>query len=324
MTNPNTQAALWAMKSTTSPSTITASSTGTATSRTTHLIHLGKDSYPVFVPVMPPLNDPTFKKGGAFAQLEEKALAVAKEVKVADVITMISELLPIDCSAALQTAEGVGKAVNAAVYNINNLEPIAFVNQKGETKKVKERGSLKDRAADITHFRFLCVINPSIIDSRLNGVDELTFKLCFALPQHLLTMDTEKVTLLSSPSLKGTRTKRTLVSITVDDDDNDGRDDTARRLNLATEETEDGNTDLTPISKRPKSNEDSTSIASPKMKMFLQSNDTSSGTKKGFFGPLTFLDNQDNFNATFGTNPTIYNEQPFGRNNKRTQKERIN
>ena len=101
MSSPNTQAALLAMKSAASAISTTNTIATTVSTRTTHLIHLGKDNYPVFVPTMPKLDDPTFKKGGAFAQLEEKALEVAKEVKVADVITMVSELLPIDCSTAL-------------------------------------------------------------------------------------------------------------------------------------------------------------------------------------------------------------------------------
>ena len=193
MSSPNTQAALLAMKSAASAISTTNTIATTVSTRTTHLIHLGKDNYPVFVPTMPKLDDPTFKKGGAFAQLEEKALEVAKEVKVVDVITMVSELLPIDCSTALQTVDGVAKAINAAAYDINNLEPIAFVNQKGEIKKVKPNSSLKDRASDITHFRFLCEIIPSIVDTRLRKIDGLTFKLCFELPQHLLTVEDEKL-----------------------------------------------------------------------------------------------------------------------------------
>ena len=162
---------------------------------------------------------------------------------------------------------------------------------------MKPNSSLKDRASDITHFRFLCEIIPSTVDTRLRKIDGLTFKLCFALPQHLLTIEDEKITLLSSPSSKGNRVKRTLASVVVEDSD-DENDDTERELDLAGEGEGKDEADTTPVSKRSKISDDDANVVSPKMKMFLKSNDSSSGTKKGFFGPLTFLDSQENFNTT--------------------------
>ena len=75
--------------------------------------------------------------------------------------------------------------------------------------------------------------------------------------------------------------KRTLASVVVEDSD-DENDDTARELDLAGDGEGKDEADTTPISKRFKISDDDANVVSPKMKMFLKSNDSSSGTKKGF------------------------------------------
>ena len=53
-------------------------------------------------------------------------------------------------------------------------------------------------------------------------------------------------------------------------------------------------------------------LTSPAMKLFLSTNNDPKKTRTGFYGDLTFLDSQLNFDATFGINLRILPRIPTG------------
>ena len=57
-----------------------------------------------------------------------------------------------------------------------------------------------------------------------------------------------------------------------------------------------------------------TRFSSPKMKLFAQSSTKSNNSKKGYYGDMTFLDNDANFTKTFGDHPTMLPEKPLDSN----------
>ena len=60
------------------------------------------------------------------------------------------------------------------------------------------------------------------------------------------------------------------------------------------------------------------SFSSPAMKLFLASTSKSDKTKKGYYGGMNFLDNQEEFTKTFGSSPTLLPSKPIDNDNGST------
>jgi hypothetical protein len=62
-----------------------------------------------------------------------------------------------------------------------------------------------------------------------------------------------------------------------------------------------------------------TGLTSPAMKLFLSTATDPTKIKRGYFGPLTFLDSQMKFDATFGLNPRVLPMKPSGSDTNNVQ-----
>ena len=123
-------------------------------------------------------------------------------------------------------------------------------------------------------------------DKRVTSVDTLSFQFCLRFPQHELDVASKMFTLLSTPLSKRNT--------------NSGM---SRSLGACFSALSAPNT--TPPHTPTKSTTGGTGLTSPAMKLFISTTTNPTKIKRGCFGPLTFLDSQTKFNATFGLNPRM-------------------
>ena len=66
------------------------------------VIHIGKNSQPVSLPVMASLNSAAWEKSASYQTLRNSVYSLLEAHTVADVVTLVSNELPMDTSAAFQ------------------------------------------------------------------------------------------------------------------------------------------------------------------------------------------------------------------------------
>ena len=83
---------------------------------------------------------------------------------VADIISLVSNELPIDTSTAYQEAQAASKSIVDSVLNINNLEPLAFLNSTGAIVSITDFGDFDKWSPDVSFVRFHCNMDGSSVD----------------------------------------------------------------------------------------------------------------------------------------------------------------
>ena len=89
---------------------------------------------------------------------------------VADIISLVSNELPIDTSAAYQEAQAASKSIVDSVLDANNLELLAFLNSTGATVSMIDFEDFDKRSADVSFVRFRCNMDVLSVDNRVNRV----------------------------------------------------------------------------------------------------------------------------------------------------------
>ena len=155
------------------------------------------------------------------------------------------------------------------------LDPIAFLKSDWNEVKIGDPTDKTQRPVDITYVRFRCTMHGSSIDPRVIKSPDLSFHFCLRLPQHTYDDITGNVTpIVSSPY---TPTSSTTVCVlgtcfaAISSDTNSAS--TPTKTSCVT----------------------STNGTSPAMTRFFLSQKSSGGTKKGYYGDLTFLNNMSEF-----------------------------
>ena len=121
---------------------------------------------------------------------------------VADIVSMVSNEIPINSGTAYQEAQSVSKLIVDSVLNPVFLDPLAFLTSAGNEAKILDPMDLKTRPLDITYVRFRCTMNGSSVDVRIINVPDLNFHFCLQLPQHSYDDTTGVVQLIdSAPSI---------------------------------------------------------------------------------------------------------------------------
>ena len=92
---------------------------------------VGKDQQPVTIMQMAPVNESVWRKAASFDILRNTAHSPLLEThSIADVISLVSNKLPIDTGAAFQESQEVAKMVTGSALRVENLHPSAFLFQR--------------------------------------------------------------------------------------------------------------------------------------------------------------------------------------------------
>lgn len=322
MSSPTIKALLARLSSATSTTNST-SSTISSSSGGFKTVYVGKDQHPVTISELEPVKSPAWKKAAGFNQLTHAVSSLLDTHDVADLISLISQELPISTNVAFQEAQAEANKIMVSVLDVDNLTASAFVNSSGKVVKLKS-DALDKRPEGITYFRFGCDINPAARDKRIKQAP-FTLQFCLKLPQHLYYVNNGHVVDANTPQKKNKMAG--MIHATAADnaarsldfgnnkdnsenkqDKNDSDRDEEQEEQSEEEEEEQG--EPKPVNETPQRNTAppaTASFGSPKMSLIIQS---SSSMKSGYFGPLTFLDSQQNFNSIFGKKPVILPSNP--------------
>ena len=138
------------------------------------VIHIGKDQQPVTLPRMISVNGQSWKKAASFSTLDNLVYSLVDAYSVADVISLVSNELPLDTGPAFQEAESAVKMIVNSTLYINHLKPLAFLTSTGKGVKVDETEGLESRPEDITFFKFRCTMDSKSVDKRVTTVPDLS------------------------------------------------------------------------------------------------------------------------------------------------------
>ena len=94
------------------------------------VIHIGKDQKPVTLPRMASVNGYSWKKAAMIGTLETLVYYLVDAHSVADVISLVSNELPLDTGSAFQEAENTIKLIVYSTLYFQHFEPLAFLHQK--------------------------------------------------------------------------------------------------------------------------------------------------------------------------------------------------
>ena len=158
MSNPNTNALAMAIRNCT---------TSSSPSSGMRIIYIGKEQQPINLAKMVSVNSHSWKKAACFNNLVESVDSVINSHTVADIVTMVTNEIPIDSGAALQEAQSASKFIVESVVHPSFLDPVAFLTSAGNEAKLGDPTDLTSRQSDITYVRFRCTMHGSSVDDRV-------------------------------------------------------------------------------------------------------------------------------------------------------------
>ena len=177
------------------------------------------------------------------------------------------------------------------MLKIGFLEPLAFINSTGKVVQIDDPNDIMKRPEDITFLRLRCTMDGESQDKQITTVDTLSLQFCLRFPHHKFDVSTQTATLLSTPISQR-------------------KCGASRSLNACFSATTGGNT--TPPHIPPTIITGRTGFTSPAMQLFLSTKNDPTKVKRGYYGLLSYLDSQENFNDTFGLNSRVLPMKPCG------------
>ena len=265
------------------------------------IVYVGKDKYPMSILEMAPVDDDGWKKSASFESLSSTIRGQIDVQNTADLISVISQEIPIDVTTAFMESTRVKEKIIGSMTDISNLSGLAFLHSDGKKAKNLTSCDVKDRVADLAYIHLICTLDGKETDARVCQAP-IDFQYCLKLPQSLYDPSTRKIVPLSSPkrvtkrvfnpeSLSSPREKLLFDNSTTQNDSGSDSDNEAEVAVVNTPETQ----PTVPIT--------------PKMSR-LFGNPSASATISSFFGPMTFLDTQNVFKTIFGHDPIILDTEP--------------
>jgi len=152
------------------------------------VVHLGKDQRPISVMKLAAMEDPSWKRG-----VEKAMRGQLTNYTMADLVTIVTNELPISTESAMEEAEAPGERLKKEIFMIENLEGSHFMDskQEGKTKAVSSE-KLEDRPEDLTYFAFMCNVEPQDVDERILQ-ECLTVKFSLKLLLSIYDVDEHKI-----------------------------------------------------------------------------------------------------------------------------------
>ena len=151
---------------------------------TSKVIYIGKDRHPLTVQSLVPVSAPTFMKQSGFHSLVSTLRSQATAYQSADLIAAIADELPINTASASNEASIICESLRRAPFNIRNLQPCAFFDDRGSRITDAVSFDPAQRPANMAFVNFSCTIRCSSINSRILQPD-YSFNFSLKLPQTL-------------------------------------------------------------------------------------------------------------------------------------------
>ena len=172
-------------------------------------VHIGRNQHPVCVMTLPALSSLSWKPASAFQALKQMTRNLWASYPIADLMTLVTNEMPISTDNAFAEAEEVAQAVRKEIFNVNNLEGHSFMNSFGAMMKGIHSYNVDQRPADLTYMGFCCDIDgKDRVDERImQNAQSFLFSLKF--PQMTYDTSTKTVSGTGLPE-HGIKTNRLL------------------------------------------------------------------------------------------------------------------
>ena len=158
------------------------------------VIHIGKDSQPVTLPKMVSVNSHSWKKSASFGTLHNSGYSLVVSHTVADMVALVSNELPLDTGPEFQEAQSAAQLIADGALQIDNLEPLTFLNSTGKSVQIDDVDDLDSRPSDITFIKCRCVVDRSITDNRITSATAISFQLCLRLLKYIYDINAKTTT----------------------------------------------------------------------------------------------------------------------------------
>ena len=145
-------------------------------------LSIGQHGHRIPITTIAPVTEPIWKKSACFDKLESTLKNQLATHAIPDIISALDEVLPIEVSAAIESATNVKSKIIAAATKVINLEPLTFLDAAGSPLDVPDADITK-RPEHITFIQLTCRLQGKLIDKRINQPD-LHFDFALALPQY--------------------------------------------------------------------------------------------------------------------------------------------
>jgi len=102
------------------------------------VLYVGKDQHPVTISELEPVkNSPSWKKAAGVNQLTQAVSSLLDTHDVTDLISLVSQQLPVSTNVAFQEAQTEANKIMVSVFVIGNLTASTFINSNGGVVKLK-------------------------------------------------------------------------------------------------------------------------------------------------------------------------------------------
>ena len=100
------------------------------------IVYVGKDKYPMSILEMAPVDDDGWKKSASFESLSSTIRGQIDVQNTADLISVISQEIPIDVTTAFTESTRVKEKIFGSMTDINNLTGLACLHSDGKKWKI--------------------------------------------------------------------------------------------------------------------------------------------------------------------------------------------
>ena len=254
------------------------------------IVYVGKDKTPLNILDMAPIDGDVWKKSASFESLSSTIRGQMEAHSSVDLISIISQEMPIDVTAAYMESTKIKNSMMSSMTDIGSLSGISFLLGDGSKAQSLVSCADKDRIEDLSYIKIGCYLDGTTVDNRIS-LPGLDLQYCLKLPQSSYDPGTSNITAFSTPG--------TLAKISPNSP--------VKKLFFGPpgNNASDDDDSVSP----PK--QDSTPQAvTPKMSRLFNS-PSSGSTITSYFGPMTFLNDQKEFDRIFGVNPIILGANPI-------------
>ena len=291
MSNPNTNALVSILRN--------SATTPSATAAGFKTVYVGQDRLPVIILNISPLTDPTWKRSACFDSLAHGMTSHLEDFTVSDLTTVVVIELHIDTTTAFVGACSIKDIIMRETCNVSNLAGIAFLKGNGTIADAPKSLDLKDRTEDLSFIRVSCILEGSVIDGRIKQSPYRT-QFCLKLPQSSYDSGTKIITSIDARTATAT-------SVPTSTATTPGTNFLNAFTVVGTPSTASASTSSTTVG-TPTGTSGGAALCTttPQMDKLLNLSGGSSTTTISYYGEMTFLDNQNSFDLTFGRNPVFF------------------
>lgn len=158
-------------------------------------LSIGQNGHKVSITKIPPISAPIWKKSASFEKLCITLKNQKQSHPIADLVTALESVLPIEITPALEEATFIQHNVIQESTKIENLKPLNFLSAGGFKINVTDP-DVKKCPSGVTYVRLNCYIHSCGVDKSITQ-PPFDLQFCLMLPQSSRDSTTGVVTLFS-------------------------------------------------------------------------------------------------------------------------------